>query len=232
MKTPRNPGRVAGLWYLLLLVAPLRLMYIPTKLFVDGDANATAANIAAHQLLFRMGMVTDVMCGAVLVFLTLAFYRLFKGVSQMLAAQVVILGGVMAGTLYFVNVVNDAAALVLIRGADFLNVFSTVQRNALAVFFLKLHFQAVLADEMLWGLWLLPLAILVYKSKFIPRFLGVWLLLGGLAWVAMCLTGLLMPQSYDAVYKWTQPAQFGELALMLWLLIKGARSPEFQESRR
>jgi hypothetical protein len=228
VNSTRNPGRVAAYWYLLLMVAPLRLIYIPSKIFVDGNANATAANISAHALLFRMGMATDVMCGVVLIFLTLALYRVFQSVGQHLAVLVVVLGGIMPGTLYFVNVVNDAAALLLIRGADFLNVFSAAQRNALAMFFLRLHFQAVLADEMLWGMWLLPLAVLIYRSRFMPRWIGVWLFIDGLAWVVMSLAGLLVPQSYDAIYKYTTPAQFGELALMLWLLIKGARPPEPQ----
>src|SRR6059036_1961845 len=96
MSSARNPGRVVGYWYLLLvLLGPLRLIYIPNKLFVQGDAAATASNIAAHEWLFRFGMAADLVGAVVLVLMTLAFYRLFKGVDQRLAVQVVILGGVM-----------------------------------------------------------------------------------------------------------------------------------------
>ena len=78
MNSNRNPGRVAGFWYLLLVVfGPLRLIYIPSKLFVHGNASATINNIAAHELLFRLGIATDLACAVVLIFLTLAFYRLF-----------------------------------------------------------------------------------------------------------------------------------------------------------
>src|SRR5207237_4986472 len=89
----RNPGRVAGVLYLLLLAAPLRLIYIPNKLFVTGNATATADNIAAHETLFRLGILSDLFCGVALIFLVLAFYRLFKCVDQYLAVLVVILGG-------------------------------------------------------------------------------------------------------------------------------------------
>jgi hypothetical protein len=82
MSSTKNPGRVAGLLYLLLVIAaPLRLIYIPSALFVTGNATATAANIAAHESLFRLGIVSDLFCGTILIFLVLALYRLFQGVD-------------------------------------------------------------------------------------------------------------------------------------------------------
>src|SRR5438132_6401951 len=109
MSSTRNPGRVAGFWYLLLcLIGPVRLIYIPGKLFVHGNATATVNNIAAHEWLFRFGIVGDLLCGVILIFLTLAFYRLFKEVDQYLAVLVVIFGGVMPALIDFVGVVSDA----------------------------------------------------------------------------------------------------------------------------
>jgi hypothetical protein len=138
MSATRNPGRVAGLWYLLLvLIGPLTLLYIPSKLFVHGNAAATAENIAAHELLFRFGIVADLAGGVVLIFLVLAFYRLFKGVDQNLAVLVIIFGGVMPAILYFVGVVANAGALMVVRGGDFLSVFDKPQRDALAMLFLR-----------------------------------------------------------------------------------------------
>ena len=169
MSSTRNPGRVAGFLYLLLvLFAPFRLIYIPSTQIVRGDATATANNIAAHELLFRLGIVSDLFCGTILIFLVLALYRLLKGVDQNLAVLMVILGGLLPATIDFLNVLNDAATLVLVRGADFLSVFEKPQRDALAMLFLRLHHQEIVAAEILWGLWLFPLAILVYRSRFLP----------------------------------------------------------------
>ena len=217
-------ARIAGFWYLLLiLVGPLRLIYIPNKLFVDGSAATTVNNIAAHEWLFRFGMVSELVGAIVLILLTLAFYRLFESVDRNLAVQVVIFGGVMPAVIYFVNVVTDAAALMIVRGADFLSVFDKPQRDALVMLLLRLHDHQFTATLVLAGAWLFPLAMLVYKSRFLPRFLGVWLFIGGCAWLLMGLTGFLAPQYQDKEFTYFQPAFFGENALMLWLLIRGAK---------
>jgi Domain of unknown function (DUF4386) len=190
---------------------------------VRGDATATANNIAAHELLFRLGIVSDLFCGTILIFLVLALYRLFKAVDQNLAVLMVIFGGLLPATIDFLNVLNDAAALALVRGADFLSVFEKAQRDALAMLFLRLHHQEIVAAEILWGLWLFPLAILVYRSRFLPRFLSVWLIINGFAYLTLSFTGLLLPQYEDRASNIAFPGQLGEIALMLWLLIKGAK---------
>lgn len=226
MRSAHNPGRVAGFWYLLLsIIGPLRLLYIPSKLFVPGNPTATVNNIADHEWLFRIGIVADLACGVILIFLVLAFYRLFKGVDQNLAVLVVIFGGVMPATINFVSVVSDAGALTVVRGGDFLSVFDKPQRDALAMLFLRLRDFQHTAAEILWGIWLLPLAMLVYRSRFLPRFLGVWLTVNGLAYVIISLTGVLSPQYQDQVSTIATPALLGELAIMLWLVIKGAIPP-------
>src|ERR1700688_2937788 len=221
--TSRN-ARIAGFLYLLLvIVGPLRLMYIPSKLFVHGNAPATAANIAAPGTLFRLGIAGDLFCGTIVIFLTLALYRLFKGVDQNLAVLMVILGGLLPAAIDFFNVLNDAAALILVRGTDFLSVFDKPQRDALAMLFLRLHHEEIVAAEIFWGLWLFPLGSLVYRSRFLPRFLGVWLIINGFAYLAMSFTGLLLPQYEDMVGNIAFPALLGEMAFLLWLLIKGAK---------
>jgi hypothetical protein len=226
MPSTRNPGRVAGLWYLLLVLAgPVSLIYIPSKLFVHGNATATASNIASHEWLFRLGIVSDLFCAVILIFLTLALYRLFKGVDQNLAVLVVIFGGVMPALINFVGVVSDAAALTLVRGADFLSAFDKPQRDALAMLFLRLRDHQNTAAEILWGLWLFPLAILTYRSRFLPRFLGVWLTINGFAYVLLSLTGELLPQYQNKLFILSQPALFAEIAFMLWLVIRGAKPP-------
>lgn len=112
-----------------------------------GNATATANNIAAHETLFRLGIVGDLFTGTMSIFLTLALYRLFKGVDLGLARLVVILGALMITPIYFLNTINDAAALLLARGADFLSVFEKTQRDALVMMFLRMHGQGILANE-------------------------------------------------------------------------------------
>ena len=222
MSLAKNPGRVAGLLYLpTVLLAPFTLIYIPSTLFVHGNATATADNIAAHEALFSLGIVIDLFSGILWILIVLALYRLLKGVNQNLAVLMAVLGGVMVTLINFLITLNNAAVLVLVRDADFLSAFDKPERDALAMLFLRLHRQGVLAAEIYWGLWLFPLAILVYRSHFLPRFLGVWLVFNGLAYLAMSLTGFLWPQYEQLIGNITVPALFGELALMLWLVIKG-----------
>jgi hypothetical protein len=153
--------------------------------------------------------------------IVLALYRLLKGVDQTLAVLMAVLGGVMVTLVNFLVTLNNAAVLVLVRDADFLSAFGKPERDALVMLFLRMHRHGILAAEIYWGLWLFPLAILVYRSRFLPRFLGVWLVLNGLAYLAMSLTGFLWPQHEKMLGNITFPALFGELALMLWLVIKG-----------
>ena len=217
-------ARIAGAIYLsMIFTAPLRLIYIPSALFVHGNATATANNIAAHELLFRLGILGDLLTGIIAIFLTAALYRLFKEVDQRLAALMVILGALMVTPIYFLNSLNDAAALMFARGADFLSVFQKPQQAALAILFLRLHHQGVVANEIFWGLWLFPLALLVIRSRFLPRFLGYWLIVNGFAYLIDSFTGLLFPQYEEMVSNISFPALFGELAFMLWRLIKGAK---------
>ncbi len=216
-------ARIAGLLYLTLLTAPLRLIYIPNKLIVAGNASATANNIAAHEMLFRLGIVSDLFTATMTIFLTLALYRLFKGLDEGLARLIVILGALTVTPIYFINTINDAAALLLARGADFLSVFDKPQRDALVMVFLRMHDQGVLANEVFWGLWLFPFGLLVYRSRFLPRILGVWLMLNCFAYLASSVTGILWPQHEQTVSNWVFPVMFGELAIMLWLIVMGAK---------
>jgi hypothetical protein len=216
-------ARLAGLLYILAsVVGVFRLMYIPNTLFVNGDAPATAANIGAHELLFRFGIVSNLVAAVLWLFVPLALYRLFQGVDQRLAVLMVILGSVMQVPLFFVNTVTDAAALLFARGGSYLSVFDKPQRDALAQLFLDLHHQLDLANLMFAGLWLFPFGLLVYKSRFLPRFLGVWLMIACASWLAFSFTGLLFPAYEDKAFLITQPIALGEVATMLWLVIVGA----------
>ena len=217
-------ARVAGLLYILAsALGVVRLLYLPTTLFVRGNAAATANNLATHQSLFRWGMVSALIASVLWLFVPLALYRLLKGVDQTLAVLMVILGSLMQVPLFFVDTVTDAAALLFARGDGYLSVLDKLQRDAFARLFLDLHHQLDLANLMFAGLWLFPFGLLVYKSRFLPRFLGVWLMIACFAWLAFSVTGLLFPAYEDKAFSITQPIALGEVATMLWLVIMGAK---------
>jgi hypothetical protein len=219
-------ARVAGSLYLLAsVIGVVRLIYIPSALIVHGNAAATANNIVAHELLFRFGIVTYLLSSALFIFVTLALYRLFKAVDQALAVVMVILGSLMPAPIFFVNMATDAAALLFARGADSLSVIDKPQREAFVMLALQLHHQLDLANAIFWGLWLLPFGLLVYRSRFLPRFLGVWLVMACCGWLAFSFTGLLLPTYENQVFTIGQALTLGELVTMLWLVIMGAKEP-------
>jgi len=212
------------LYLLTSIVGFFAMGYVPGKLIVHGNPTATANNISASETLFRLGIAGQLIGMAGFIFVALALYDLLKGVNQRHAWLMVLLI-VVSIPIAFLNELNSIAALVLVRGADFLSILEKPQREDLAMLFLKLHGQGLVVAEIFWGLWLFPLAMLVYRSRFLPRFLGVWLALAGFAWVILSLTSVVLPQYQDKVNTYSQPAFFGEIAFMLWLVIKGAKPP-------
>lgn len=225
MSSIRKTARVAGLLYLLVVIAgPFLLFYVPGKLFVSGDATATAANILAHPTLFRTYIAVGVVAELLFVAVVLVLYRLLKGVGPELAAVMVILILIQA-PLAFLGVANEAATLEVLGSPGSLSVFDPPQRDALATLLIQFDQRGVAVAEVFWGLWLLPLGWLVYRSRFLPRFLGVWLFVNGLAYLVLSAMGLLVPQHLGLATKIATPVLFGEVALMLWLLLVGARVP-------
>jgi hypothetical protein len=215
-------ARIAGAIYLsMVLTAPFSLIYVPSKLIVHGDATATAANVLAHETMFRLAILADLASSVIFIFVVMALYRLLSGVNKTHALQMVALVLVSAA-VGFLNVLNNIAALIFFRGGDFLAVFERPQRDALGMLFLRLYGQGIAINEIFWGLWLFPFGILVMRSGFLPRILGVLLMVNGFAYLAVSLTSLLVPDYASVVSRAAFPAQFGELLIMLWLVIKGA----------
>src|SRR5438874_5534137 len=219
----KKAARIAGAVYLSMVVTgPFSLIYVPSKLIVRGNAAATADNILAHETMFRLAILADLVGSVIFICLGIALYKLLSGVSKTWAGLMVAFVLVSAA-VGFLNTLNNIAALILFRGADFLTVFDKPQRDALGMLFIRLHSQGILIDEMFWGLWLFPFGLLVYRSGFLPRFIGVWLMITCFGYVVLSVTALFFPAYYETAFKMAQPVLFGELAIMLWLLIKGAK---------
>lgn len=222
MRSPRNPGRFVGLLYVLISIpGAFALLYVPSKLIVHGNATATANNIAASETLFRAGIAAQLISQILFMWVALALYDLLKGVNQRHAALMLTLL-VVSVPIAMLNELNAIAALVLVRGTDFLSIFEKPQRDALAMLFLNLHSHGFAIAEIFWGLWLVPLGLLVYRSGFIPRILGLLLIANCFTYLANSFTSLLLPQYERVVDRWMKPLNFGELLFMFWLLIMGA----------
>ncbi len=216
-------ARIAGAVYLtMVFTGPFSLIYVPNKLIVRGDATATAANVVAHETFFRFGILGDLVGHVIFICLGIALYKLLSDVNKTWARLMVGFVLVSAG-VGFLNTLNNIGALILFHGGEFLTVFDKAQLDALGMLFVRLHSQGNLINELFWGLWLFPFGLLVFRSGFLPRFLGVWLMINCFAYIALSLIALFFPPYYSAAFTWSQPVLFGELAIMLWLLIKGAK---------
>lgn len=222
MRSTRNPGRVAGVLYFVMgLPAPFALIYLPSILIVPGNATATASRIAASETLVRLGIVAELFSQTLFIFVVLALYHLLKEVNRRQALLMVSLV-LVSVPIACLNEVNSIAALAAVRGSDFLSVFQKPQRDALALLFLNLHGGGFAVVQIFWGLWLFPLGLLVYRSGFIPRILGVLLIVNGFVYPILSLTYFLAPEYGPIVARFMTLPEFGELWFILWLLIKGA----------
>ncbi|MGE0772643.1 MAG: DUF4386 domain-containing protein [Cyclobacteriaceae bacterium] len=218
----RKTARLAGLLFFLWIVSGFYdMFYVSPKIFVSGDAAASAQNILNHETLFRTGIFSGLITNTIWVLLVWVFYQLFRPVnerySKLLVASVLV-----QVPVAFVNAGLSIAAVITLKG-EILKSFELAQRQDIAMAFLKINEYSVLALVLFYGLWLFPLAILVYQSAFIPRFFGIWLIINGIVYVLLSFASIVLPEYKDIVFTVGMPAMFGELVLMLWLLIKGIR---------
>lgn len=226
MDSTKRRARIAGAWYLAMgFTAPIGLLYVPGQILVRGDAAATAERLRASEGLLRFGIASELVHQAIAVFLVLALFRLFKDVSEHLAWHLVALGAFVSVPIMFVNVLNELAALSLAQGPDFLARFDRAELDGLAYLFLRLHGRGITLASVFWGLWLFPFGILVIRSGFIPRILGVLLLVAGAAYLASAFTTLVLPRYGEAVGAVASILELAEVPIIFWLAIWGAREP-------
>jgi hypothetical protein len=222
---PNKTARIIGVLYLVPWVFSFLALFLRQGMLVPGDAAATADKIVASESLFRLSIVSDVVVQTVFVFLVLLLYRLLKLVDQNQAALMVILF-LVSVPIAMLNMLNLAAALLLSSGADYLALLGADQAKALAPFFLDLHETGTMIAYIFWGLWLFPLGYLVYKSGFLPRVLGILLMISCFGYLIDFATFFLFPNFGVAINVFTG---WAELFLCLWLLIKGVNVERWQE---
>ena len=222
MTSLKRTARIAGLWYLGFTLGPFYLLYVPSRTIVDNDAGATAARVLAHETLFRWGILSETLGAVVFVGLALTLYRLFEGVDLRRARELLALV-LVSSVLVLVAALFNAAALLVFRGGGSFAGLDTHTREAVGMLLLGIRGRANGINQMFWGLWLFPFGWLVVRSRFMPRWLGYWLLLDGIAWVVLSVTWFLAPDYTDLLFRYFQPVFMAELAAMLWLLIVGAK---------
>ena len=224
MNSTKRTARIAGVLYVLLaLTGVFSLIYVPTTLVVFGDATATAENIRSSELLFRSGILSGLVSNVIFVFLVLALYRLLKETCHKQAMLMVTLVVISVAT-GFANTINQLGALIALSGADFLSVFEKPELDAIAYLFIRLNSWGIQIIQIFWGLWLFPFGLLVYRSGFIPKILGVLLMIAGFGYLLGSFMFQILPQYDDALSTFIMVLEMGELPIIFWLLIVGAKA--------
>jgi len=226
MNSIKKTARITGFLYLILVpLGIFGILYVPATLIVPGDAATTASNIMANELLFRLSIVSALVVQLVNIFVVLLLYRLLKPVNKNMALLMVIFL-LVAVPIAMLNELNQSAVLLLLSGADYLKVFTADQLQALVPLFLDLHEHGINIASIFWGLWLFPMGYLVFKSGFLPRILGVLLMIGCFGYLIESFAPFLLPSYEVEIALFTF---WGEVLLPLWLLIKGVNVEQWEK---
>ena len=227
MDSIKKTAKLAGLLYLIMVIAGIFGQYVRSTLIVYGDAAATASNIIASESLFRIGFISDLTMITVYFLTACILYILLKSVNKNIALLFVLftLG---SASVLFINTLNQFAALLILNGADYLTVFEAGQLNALAMLFLNLHQYGYYIAQIFFGLWLLPLGFLIYKSDHFPNILGIVLMVACFGHLLEFFQIFLFPEYKVIAYPGLVAAMIGEFSLMFYLLIKGVKDQQTQ----
>jgi Domain of unknown function (DUF4386) len=219
-------ARIAGVLYLFLAITGVYgLIYVGSQTYVRGDAAATAQKMLAHEFLFRTGIAGNLISQTLFVFLALAFYRLLKQVNAYQAKLMVALVLVSIPITFICESFN-ITALMILKG-EIMPSLQVEQKQEWAMAFLKMNTNGILVAEIFWGLWLIPLGLLFYKSGFMPRIIGILLIIGGIAYLIEVSAQLVFRDYRFFVNQFTSIIlPISEFSTIFWLLIKGVKEVE------
>ena len=206
------------------IVGLFSVMYVPATLIVPGDAATTANNIMDNDLLFRMGIVGSLITQLIFILVVLVLYKLFRPVNKD-HTWLMVMFALVGVPIAMLNTLNRVAALMLLNGADYLNVFGADQLHAQMMLFLNLNEQGVFIASIFWGLWLFPLGYLIYKSGYFPRIFGVLMTIAGFGYLLGSFVHFLLPD-YEAISSVLEVMTIGETIFMAWVLLKGGKIPK------
>lgn len=226
MEANRKTARLAGFFYLIVIITGLfSLMYVPSKLIAWENPALTFQNISSSVQLFRLSIAGSIICYIAFTLLPLVLYQLLKEVDGTYAKLMVILA-LISVPISFINLQNKFSVLTLIEGADYLKVFDIKQLQAQMMLLLSNYNKGLLIAQVFWGLWLFPFGYLVYKSRFLPKILGIFLMLGCFGYLINVFGRTAFPHFSDfAILNYiTLPATIGEIGTCLWLLLVGVQN--------
>lgn len=226
--SPQRLARSAGVLYLIGSIAGVFGILYGPSLVVSRDAAATARNILASESLFRLSIVSALLCQILFIFVALALYQLLKAVNQNMAGLMVILM-LLSIPIAMLNELNNVAVIFLLRGTGSVNVFSADQQHALVPFFLNLHAVGLDMSFLVGTLWFFPLGYLVFRSGFLPRIFAVLLAINGLAYLIDSVAALLRPDLNVNLVTFTGSV---EVLFALWLVIRGINVERWEQRAR
>jgi hypothetical protein len=226
MNSPeKRLARIAGVLYLLVgIFGGFAEGFVDPKMYVAGDAAATAANVVANAGLVRLGVVADLLDQTFFVFLALTLYVLLKHVHQSVATAMLVIVALASG-ISCLNTVFEFEGLRVATGAVNLSDLGAAGSNAMVLLLLDTQHYGLLVAQIFFGLWLVPLGYLAYKSGMFPRWLGSVLIVGGVCYLADLLAAFLVPDIGQQIHTFVViPSAIAEISMVLYLLIKGVRS--------
>lgn len=223
---PQRLARLAGWLYLSMVpLGIFGIMYIPLNFIVAGDAAATAQKILENEAIFRLSIVSSLVVQLVNLVLVLVLFKLLKPAARNAAALMVIFF-LVSIPISMLNDLNHFGVLMLLHGQQSMGSFSLEQQQALAFFFLELHEKGVQISGIFWGLWLFPMGYAIFKSGYLPKMLGILLMIGCCGYLVDSLFAFLWPQLGVTVAQYTF---IGEILLPLWLVTKGIDATKWQQ---
>lgn len=224
MTSIKRTARLAGLLYLILAITGgFGIMYVPSQLIVLNDPATTVSNIFNNEFLYRLGILSQLACQAVFVYLVLVLYKLLKEFDIHQAR--IMVGLVIASiSITFISMTFLLAPLHFLQDPAITSSFETTQLNSMYMLFFQLYNQGIVVVQIFWGLWLIPFGILMNKSSYAPKWIGFFLIVGGAGYVITSIAGVLFPANSKMIETFaTLPSVVGEFSAILWFLIKGVR---------
>lgn len=228
MNSAKMPARMAGLLYLIGGVTGVFGILYGPSLVVPGDAAATARHILAAESLFRLSIVSALLDQIIFIVVVLALYQVLKVVNQHMAVLMVIFL-LLSVPIAMLNELNNVAVLFLLSGADSLKVFTADQLHALVPFFLDLHALGLNIAFLVGAPWFFSMGYLVFKSGYLPRILGVLLMINGLGYLIDSFAALLLPDLNVNIVMFTG---WVEVVFPLWLVIRGVNVEQWEKRAR